>query len=137
MRAWIQDFLLRKNQGIMAGFLVVGLVIFFGLISYLISALFHASSTGSNDSKNQLLRAKTLVEESQKLSSNPDAFDHSIEEAVVILSDLKKKDLYLKETDALFSRIEAMKKEIYDIQTVDLKSRKSIIAFNPIDISPL
>ena len=30
-----------------------------------------------------------------------------------------------------------MKKEIYDIQTIDLSKKKSIIAFNPTDISPL
>jgi hypothetical protein len=33
--------------------------------------------------------------------------------------------------------IEAMKKEIYDIQTVDLSGRKSLLPFDPATFSPI
>jgi len=44
---------------------------------------------------------------------------------------------YLKDTQDLLQRIEAMKKEMYDIQTIDLSKKSSIIPFNPSDISPI
>jgi len=35
------------------------------------------------------------------------------------------------------NRIEAMKKEVNDIQTINLSKYQSVIQFNPLDISPL
>ncbi len=127
----------KKNTAITIGFLIIGVIIFFGLLSFIISALFNATNTNSYDAKNQVLKAKTIIDETQKLSSNREAFENSIKQAETILTELKQKQLYIKDTTELSARIEAMKKEIYDIQTVDLKTRKSIMAFNATDISPL
>jgi hypothetical protein len=41
------------------------------------------------------------------------------------------------DTQELLSRIASMKKEVYDIQTVDMTQMTSIIPFNPTDINPL
>lgn len=43
----------------------------------------------------------------------------------------------MKDTQDLLQRIEAMKKEMYDIQTIDLSKKQNIIPFNPVDISPI
>lgn len=89
------------------------------------------------DNRNELLRAKTLIEESQKLISNPQGFEKNIKEASEILSTLQTEQIYLKDTQELLMKIEALKKEMYDIQTVDLTKKKSIISLNPSDISPI
>lgn len=60
-----------------------------------------------------------------------------MQEATLILEILKSKNIYPQETLALLLRIEAMKKEIYDIQTVDLRAKKTIVPFNPAEISPI
>lgn len=127
----------KSNTLVTIGFLIVGIIIFFALLSFIISALFNATNTSSYDAKNQIIKAKTIIDETQKLSSNREAFEASIKQAEAILSELKQKQLYIKDTTELSSRIDAMKKEIYDIQTIDLRTRKSIIAFNPTDISPI
>ncbi len=132
-----ERFFRKKNTPLMIGFLAIGVIIFFGLLSSIISALFNATNTSSYDAKNQILKAKTIIDETQKLSSNSESFERAIQEAEDILNELRSKQLYLKDTTELSARIEAMKKEIYDIQTIDLKAQKSIMAFNPIDISPL
>ena len=41
------------------------------------------------------------------------------------------------DTQNLLSHITVMKKEVYDIQTIDLTNMISLIPFNPVDISPL
>lgn len=133
----VSAVLYKRQKNIMVWFFILGIILFFLLISYLVTALFQATTTSGKDAKNELLRAKSLIEESQKISGNQEAFDISINQAIEILSELQEKELYIKETTELSLRIEAMKKEIYDIQTIDLSKKKSIIAFNPTDISPL
>lgn len=133
----IEKIFQKRNTLFTVLFLVVWIVIFFLLLSTIISALFNVTNTSSYDAKNQIIKAKTIIDETQKLSSNREAFESSIKQAIDILAELKKKQLYIKDTTELSARIEAMKKEIYDIQSVDLRNRKSIIAFNPTDISPI
>lgn len=83
------------------------------------------------------MQAKDLIDQSQELTSNPEAFSKNIEQATAILNNLKKENVQIKDTQDLLARIDAMKKEMYDIQTVDLTKKKSLVAFNPKDISPL
>lgn len=133
----IQELIRKNHTFFLVGFLWIGILLFFGLISVLISTLFQVSNNGNNDSRNQLIQAKTLIEQSQELTSNPAAFAASIEKAQAILNTLKKENIHIKDTQELSGRIEAMKKEMYDIQTIDLTKKKSIAAFNPNDLSPL
>lgn len=118
-------------------FLLVGATLFFGLIYVLVSALFHVSNNPSVDTKNQIIQAKTLIEESQKLTSNSEAFNNNIKQAEDILFKIRDKQEYMKDTQQLLQRIEAMKKEMYDIQTVDLTKHTSIIPFDSTQFSPL
>jgi hypothetical protein len=87
--------------------------------------------------KNQIIQAQTLIEESQKLTSNSAAFNANIKAAEDILFQIRDRQEYMKDTQELLLRIEAMKKEMYDIQTIDITKRESIIPFNPLDISPI
>ena len=118
-------------------FLITGWILFFWLIYILIGTLFGTISLPQSDTKNLILRAQTLIESSQKLTSNSQAFNANIKEAENILFKIRDKQEYIKDTQELLQRIEAMKKEMYDIQSIDLKKKESIIKFNPIDISPI
>lgn len=130
-------FFEKKTRSFLLLFLIVGWVLFFGLIYSLIWALFTSVSTPQSDAKNQILRAQTLIESSQKLTSNSQAFNSNIKEAENILFKIRDQQEYIRDTQELLQRIEAMKKEMYDIQSIDLKKKESIIKFNPEDISPL
>lgn len=120
IREYIRESFERKQNLIIIIFLIIGVVIFFGLVSYLINALFSATSSQTKDAKNQIIQAKTLLESSKKLISNPSSFDATIKDTEKILSDLETKQLYIKDVQEIRDKIEAMKKEIYDIQVVEL-----------------
>jgi hypothetical protein len=137
LREDIMIFFDEKYSIILSIFLVLGVLLFFALTSYLVSALFRISDGSTKDAKNQILEAKTLIESSQKLTTNPLLFDQTIDKAESILSSLETKQLYIKDIQDLRNKVEAMKKEIYDIQTVDLSEKTSIIPFNPEEITPI
>lgn len=124
-------FFQEKQSIFITIFFIIGLIIFFGLISYLISALFSITSSQTKDDKNKIIEATTLIESSQKLSSNRAAFDTTIKNAETILTELDNKQLYTKDVQELRNKIEAMKKEIYDIQSVDLTSKASLVPLDP------
>jgi hypothetical protein len=126
-----------KNKKTEYVFLFFGIILLFALVYSFIQAIFYTINTPSKDSKNELLKAQTLIEESQKLTSNPSSFNKNIEEAEKILLELKKAQLHIADTENLLGRIDAMKKEINDIETVNLSKNTSIIPFNPSDISPV
>ena len=65
------------------------------------------------------------------MTSNPTAFDASIKDAEKILTDLDNKQLYTKDVQELRNKIEAMKREIYDIQSVDLSNKISLVPLDP------
>jgi hypothetical protein len=71
----------EKYSIILSIFLVLGVILFFTLTSYLVSALFSISDGTTKDAKNQILEAKTLIESSQKLTTNPVLFDQTIDKA--------------------------------------------------------
>lgn len=124
--AW---FFEEKQSILLTLFFITWLIIFFWLISYLISALFSITSSQTKDAKNQIIEANTLIESSQKLVSNPAAFDKSIKDAEKILTDLDSKQLYTKDVQDLRNKIEAMKQEIYDIKSVDLTHKTTLVPF--------
>ena len=123
LREDIIIFFDEKYSLILSVFLILGVILFFTLTSYLVSALFRISDGSTKDAKNQIIEAKTLIESSQKLTTNPILFDQTIDKAETILSALETKQLYIKDIQDLRNKIEAMKKEIYDIQTVDLSEK--------------
>lgn len=84
-------------------------------------------SSPERDTKNQLIQAQELIENSQKLVTNPVAFNKAMEEAESILFVLRDKRLYMLDTQNLLSRIEAMKKEVNDIQTIDVSKLNPIM----------
>jgi hypothetical protein len=118
-------------------FLLVWVFILFWLTYSIFWSLFWIMSEPKLDIKNQILQAQSLIEQSQKLTNNPTAFNKNIGEAENILLELRNDKSYTTDIQNLLSRIEAMKKEVNDIQTVNLSKYESIIKFNPIDISPL
>ena len=127
----------RNSNALLMSFLLIGGIIFVGLIYSLIQAFFGATNNPATDAKNQLLRAKTLIEEGEKLTSNQAAFNKSIKEAESILNALKENNLYLKDTQELLQKAEAMKMELYDIKSIDLSKKENIFKFNSSEFSPI
>lgn len=124
----------KKHQYL---FLSIGIVILFILAYSLISSILWVLSTTTSDSKNLLIQAKILIDDGQKLANNPTAFNTKIAEAEKILFDLRKEQTHMVDTQELLSRIASMKKEVYDIQSIDITNLNSIIPFNPLEISPV
>lgn len=130
-------FVSGQKKVFMTVFLLVGVGIFFALTSYLISALFEATGSQTQDAKNQIIKAKNLIESSQKLISNPWAFDATIKNAELILQELETKQLYAKDVKEQRDKIEALKKEIYDIQSINLDGKTSLIPFESSKVEPI
>jgi hypothetical protein len=131
-----QIFSIHKNT-IQFIIFTFGVIILFLLAYSLVNSLFNVVSTTSWDTKNELIKAQILIDQSEKLTSNKQAFNKNIKSAEDILFRLRDDKLHMADTQDLLSRIEVMKKEVNDIQTVDLKWLTSIIKFNPADISPI
>lgn len=126
-----------QNRRYLYVFLSAGIVILFILAYSLVSSILLVFNSNVSDNKNLLIKAKTLIDESQKLAGNPTWFNLKISEAEKILFDLRKEDMYIIDTQELLWRITAMKKEVYDIQEVDMTHLVSIIPFDYRAISPL
>lgn len=75
----------------------------------------------------QIQQAQALVNESRALTSNQEAFEKKINEAQEILLELRGENLQTKEVQKLETDIDVLKKETYDIQTVDLTQTPSLI----------
>ncbi len=129
------DSLMSKNMQYV--FFAIGTILVFGLIYSFTKAVFYAVNTPNIDTKNELLKAQTLIEQSQKLTSNPQAFNKWIHEAETILLSLKEQRIHMSDTESLLARIDAMKKEINDVQTVDLTKSPSLVPFKNEEISPI
>lgn len=126
-----------QNKKYLYTFLIVGIAILFVLAYTLISSVLLVFNNSTSDNKNLLIKAKTLIDESQKLTSNPVAFNTKITEAEKILFDLRKEEMYIIDTQDLLWRITSMKKDVYDIQEVDMTHLVSVIPFDPKEINPL
>lgn len=85
------------------------------------------NSNTNNIAKEQIKQAQTLIEESSKLSNNATAFENNINEAEKILFELRNEEKYQWDIKILQWRIDALKKEMYDIQTISLSEKTSII----------
>lgn len=134
---WIKMMPSPDNKKTQYIFLAVWIVLLFILSYSLISAISGIVHTSSTDSRNQLLEAQSLIEQSQKLTNNPTAFSINIKKAEEILFSLRDKKEHMADTQDLLWRIEAMKKEVNDIQSIDMSRYATIMKFNPADISPI
>lgn len=132
-----QDFFVKKQKETKYVFLIAGVVLLFSLLYLLFSALFSVVSSPERDSKSQLIKAQELIDNSQKIINNPVAFNKTIEEAEAILFELRDKRVYMTDTQSLLSRIEAMKKEVNDVQTIDVSKLNSIMSVWESGISPI
>lgn len=126
-----------ENKRYQYGFLSIGIVLLFVLLYSLISSLLGVFENNKSDSKNLLIQAKILVEEWQKLSTNPVAFNLKITAAEKILFDLRKEQIYTTDIQELLNQIASMKKEVYDIQSIDMSRYSTLIPFDPSKIAPV
>lgn len=133
----IYSVFFNKKQEVKYAFLAMGVVLLFGLLYFLFSALFWVVSSPERDSKTKLIQAQELIDNSQKLVTNPTAFNKTIEEAEKILFELRDKRVYMTDTQSLLGRIEAMKKEVNDIQTIDMTKLNAVMSYTPEQISAL
>jgi hypothetical protein len=126
-----------ENKKYQYVFLSAGIAILFALSYILISSIVSVLSTPASDSKNLLIQASLLVDEGQRLSGNPAVFNVKIAEAEKILFAMRKEETHMVDIQKLLGRIASMKKEVYDIQTIDMTHLSSIIPFDPTLLSPL
>lgn len=103
------------------------MVILFLLIFTLVKGITEFATSGSKEVQTQIQKAQELVNESRTLTSNQEAFEKKINEAQEILLELRGENLQTKEVEKLETDIDILKKETYDIQTVDLTQATSLI----------
>jgi hypothetical protein len=65
------------------------------------------------------------------MTSNVNNFNATVTQAETILATIEQSGLYAKDIQDLRGKIEAIKKEIYDIQTLALDEKKSLFDFDP------
>ena len=126
-----------ENKKYLYHFLAIGIILLFALAYSLISSVLYVLSSTTSDNKNLLIQAKTLIDDGEKLATNPTAFNTKITEAEKILFDLRKEQAHILDTQELLNRISTLKKQVYDIQEIDMTRLTSIVPFNPNDILPI
>jgi hypothetical protein len=89
------------------------------------------------DAKNKLIEATALIENSQKLINNPASFNKNIQAAEKILFELRSKRVQMTDTQNLLNRIEAIKKEVNDIQTIDISKLNAVVSYTDGSIDPI
>jgi hypothetical protein len=136
-KKYIKKLPTLENKKYQYAFLWIGVALLFVLLYSLTSTLLGVLENSKSDSKNLLIQAKILIEESQKLSTNPSAFNLKITAAEKILFDLRKEQIYTVDIQELLGQIASMKKEVYDIQTIDMSRYITLIPFDPATIVPI
>lgn len=137
LRKKIHNTSLHNNQTARYIFLGTGAMIIMLLLYTFFRGLSMGITQVSDESKEKILTARTLIEESQKLKNNPTAFNAKIQEAREILFWLRNEQKYLTDTQELLGRIEALQKEAYDIQTIDLPKREVAVAGEANGLHPI
>ncbi len=128
----------NKPKSIQTGIVISGLILCFFLLYILFYEVFNTSNkTAEIDSKQELIDAKWYLDTAEKNMSNTLVFTDNIKKAEDILFTLRKNETYLKDTQELLSKISTMKKELNDIETVELVANTGIMPFNPQDMSPI
>lgn len=133
----IHTLFAQKKQETKYAFLFLGVILLFTLLYFLFSAIFSVVSSPERDMKTQLLQAQELITNSQKLVNDPVNFNKTISEAETILFELRNQRVYMTDTQSLLSRIEAMKKEVNDIQTIDMAKLNTVVALEGVGIDPI
>ena len=130
---------LGANEKQKYSFLAMGIILIFILIYMLLSAIGGALTTGiSGDAfAEKVQQAQTLVEESRKLTGNPDAFTTNMQQAEALLAELRDAQKYLPDAQTIQGDIDALKKEVYGIETIDLTKSESIVPFGESGFRPV
>lgn len=136
-KKYIRKLPTLENKKYQYAFLSIGVVLLFILSYSLISSILGVFENNKSDSKNLLIQAKIYIEEWKKISINPAAFNAKITQAEKILFDLRKEQIYTKDIQELLEQIASIKKEVYDIQTIDMSRFATIIPFDPSSIVPI
>ncbi|PID83968.1 hypothetical protein CSB09_03570 [Candidatus Gracilibacteria bacterium] len=108
-------------------FLGIGMVILFLLIFMLVKGISEIFTGVPQKIQTQIQQAQTLVNESRTLTNNQEAFEKKINEAQEILLELRRENMQTKEVQKLETTIDILKKETYDIQTIDLTQANSLV----------
>ncbi|MBS9784131.1 hypothetical protein KGV55_02155 [Candidatus Gracilibacteria bacterium] len=117
-------------------FLGIGMVILFLLVYMLLIGIGNYITGVPAQVQTQIQQAKNLVEESSGLTNNQESFEEKINQAEDLIFELKKQNIKTKEIQNLETRIDILKKETYDIQTVDLTQASSLFSIEGI-IDPI
>lgn len=128
---------IKENQTVRYAFLGLGAVLMIMLLVMFFRGISNGITTVSDEAKEKILQVQTLIEESQKLVNNPGEFESKIKTAEETLLSLRNEQKYLTDVQELTNRIEALKKEVYDIQPVDLTKYTPIIAGEAINLAPV
>lgn len=133
----IDHIISSKKKEAKVFFLGSGVILLFWLLYLLFAAISGVVSSPERDTKNELIHARELIEQSQQLTNDSTSFNKNIEQAESILFWLREKRVYMSDTQELLARIEAMKKEINDIQSIDVSKLKNIIKASEVNIDPV
>ena len=137
MKEKINSVDFKENSRQKYAYLGTGIVIIFFLVIIGLQALSNAITSVSDPAREQVLQAQTLIDESAKLSGNSEAFSEKIREAENILFSLRNEQKYLADIETLQGKIQALKKEMYNIQTINLSEKKSLLPVEGSDFVPL
>lgn len=118
-------------------FLGVGALILFILVYILLSAIGGGLGGGTDTAKAKILEAKTLIEDSTKLTSDQSAFENNISKAEALLASLRAEKKYLTDVESLQNKIDVAKKEVYGIEIIELSKKESIVPIANTGFEPI
>lgn len=129
---------LGQNEKQKYGFITAGAIVIFLLVFMLIRSFGSVIPGLSTDVYAQkVTEAQSLVEDSRKLFGNPTEFSANISRAESLLAEVRAAEKYLTDVTTIQGDIDAMKKEVYGIQTIDLSKKRPVVPFGDSGFSPV
>lgn len=122
------------------GFISAGIIVIFLLLYVLfnaVSGMFSGGGFASDEYAQKVKQAQTLVSESANLKANHDAFTSNMKQAEALLAELRTAQKYLPDVQKIQGDIDAYKKEVYGIETIDLNGRTSLVPFGETGFVPM
>jgi hypothetical protein len=102
---------------------VISAVLLFKIISLGIGTGVESST---EDYKTKLLNAKEYVKIANQNFSNPEAFDFNMTQAETLVNEVKQKQLFLNDVDAILTDISLAKKQFNGIETFETTAANMI-----------
>lgn len=115
-----------KNTLFVSGILVSA-VLLFKIISLGIGTGVESST---EDYKTKLLNAKEYVKIANQNFSNPEAFDFNMTQAETLVNEVKQKQLFLNDVDAILTDISLAKKQFNGIETFETTAANMIFKWD-------